>query len=396
MRSFSNVTRKSIFQESKESFYNSLDESASVWNPTSDASEDSKNLNHMVNRMVEFIEKNFYKDNKLTLTKEREIPVRFNGKISWIDHMMLKVYPKPEYYGSEGAVHIGSIIKRKDGSGLIRGDMQVSLPSSLKRMKTYVAPTIKHEFFHLFQYANWNVGDSDKFSITYHEDLIDRVDDAFEIDSNSKILKFNGNVQLEDAVSLCMLKAFYYLNPIEATAHIQDAYETMKRAYYLYLESGNEKYKDQELEIIQRNLSEPFFYLNTLKYFLERPETRLILQDKKFIEIVWDEVGEHFEALYHITINSENPIKKSYDKMKNAYDEIKKKYHKMYALFKQEMAEVSESYIKNIGTMIAITENKDLFVMCNAMDQWKVLNESAYNLLSNIDTSNALFGELFS
>ena len=189
MRSFSNVTRKSVFQESKESFYNSLNESASVWNPSSDASEDSRNLNHMVNRMVEFIEKNFYKDNKLTLTKEREIPVRFNGKISWIDHMMLKVYPKPEYYGSEGAVYIGSIVKRKDGSGLIRGDMQVSLPSSLKRMKTYVAPTIKHEFFHLFQYANWNVGDSDKFSITYHEDLINKVDDSFEIDYNNKPVK---------------------------------------------------------------------------------------------------------------------------------------------------------------------------------------------------------------
>lgn len=396
MRSFSNVTRKSVFQESKESFYNSLNEKASVWNPSSDASEDSRNLNHMVNRMVEFIEKNFYKDGKLILTKEREIPVKFKGKIRWIDDMTLKVYPKPEYYGSEGAIPIDSIVKRKDGSGLIRGDMQVSLPSSLKRMKTYVAPTIKHEFFHLFQYANWNVGDSDKFSITYHDDLISRADNSFEIDYNNKLLRFNRDIQLEDAVSLCLLKAFYYLNPIESTAHIQDAYETMKRAYYLYLESGNEKYKDQELKIIQRNLSEPFFYLNTLKYFLERPETRLILQDKKFVESVWDEVGEHFESLYHITINSENPIKKSYDKMKNAYDEIKKKYHKMYALFKQEMSEVSESYIKNIGTMIAITENKDLFVMCNAMDQWKVLNESAYNLLNNIDTSGALFGELFS
>ena len=393
MRSFSNVSRKSIFQESKEFFYNSLNESSSVWSPMSDASEDSRNLNHMVNRMIEFIEKNFYKDGKLILTKEREIPVKFDGKIKWINHMMLKVYPKPEYYGSEGAVRTGTIVKRKDGSGLIRGDIQVSLPSTLKRMKTYVAPTIKHEFFHLFQHANWNIGNSDKFSITYHEDLLSRADDSFEVDHNRKILKFDNDVKLEDAVAVCMLKAFYYMNPVEATAHIQDAYETMKRAYYLYLESGNEKYKDKELEIIQGNLLEPFYYLNTLKHFLERPETRLLLQDKKFIEAVWDEVGEHFEALYHITQNSDNPIKKSYDKMNQAYEEIKKKYHKMYALFKQEMSEVSESYIKNIGTMIAVTENEDLFVMCNAMDQWKILNESAYNLLNNIDTSEALFND---
>ena len=79
MRSFSNVSRKSIFQESKEFFYNSLNESASVWSPMSDASEDSRNLNHMVNRMIEFIEKNFYKDGKLILTKEREIPVKLDG-----------------------------------------------------------------------------------------------------------------------------------------------------------------------------------------------------------------------------------------------------------------------------------------------------------------------------